>query len=341
MKRQSLAAVAAGFCLTAAVLTGCAGEEPRETTAPSTTEAKKEFATTQAAPEEIDEETMELIKYNIYVDMNNYVIEILDHIDAYYSVVEYQEEFALIPDSGLTYGYGIAGLSTDILEDAAAVAELEPAFETLDELTLQIVEPMRTMMDIFNDLSQSGSGYADNQYAKAKEFHAAIWQNTEAFEVLAYAYLDEIDHMASEQTAKEEQRMLDEGWLIQYNSSRAITITRQILDECYAQEVSDDNLTELDLTNIRPLFDELVAVVEAYHTACDDNDQIIRESLGNSAPFDGLLDSLIQAVEWMIQQVESQAPIEDPSLDPLGSTNHIYKVLSQCIDRYNAVFVEG
>ena len=34
----------------------------------------------------------------------------MDDIDYYYEVVEYDEEFALIPDSGYTYGYRIRGI---------------------------------------------------------------------------------------------------------------------------------------------------------------------------------------------------------------------------------------
>ena len=140
--------------------------------------------------------------------------------------------------------------------------------------------------------------------------------------------------------AAHEQKMLDEGNLIIYNSSHAITIVNQILAECYAQGVDDANITELDLTNIRPLYEELIATVAAYDEAVSDSNQIMKESLSNSAPFDGLLNSLSQSVEWMIKQVESGRPIEDPGSEYLGGIIHIQVVLSQCIERYNTVFVE-
>ena len=138
----------------------------------------------------------------------------------------------------------------------------------------------------------------------------------------------------------EEAKMQEEGRLIIYNASHCITVVNEILSICTEQGVDDTNLTELDLTEIKPLYDELVETVAAYDAACSDNDQLMLESLPNSAPFDGLLDSLAQSVEWMIGQVESQTPIDDPSLSPLGSIGHIHDVLSSCIDRYNSVFVE-
>ena len=114
-----------------------------------------------------------------------------------------------------------------------------------------------------------------------------------------------------------------------------------MLDEAAGQGVNDENLTELDLTEIRKLHDELVAVVADFDAATADNDQLVKESLSNSRPFDGLLDGLIDALEWMMKQAESgQLPDMSGSGAPLGSLGHFSYVLGQCIDRYNSVFVE-
>ena len=61
----------------------------------------------------------------------------------------------------------------------------------------------------------------------------------------------------------------------------------------------------------------------------------------NSRPFDGLYDSLVQALEWMMKQVESGRPLDlSGSGAPLGSIGHFSEVMGKCIDRYNSVFVE-
>ena len=100
----------------------------------------------------------------------------------------------------------------------------------------------------------------------------------------------------------------------------------------------DENITDMDLTEVRPLYDELAASVEEFNTVCADNDQLIKESLSNSKPFDLLFDKQLQAIEWMIQQVESGKPIEDVSLEPLGSISHVINTMNECVDRYNSVF---
>ncbi|HIU42969.1 MAG TPA: DUF3829 domain-containing protein [Candidatus Ventrousia excrementavium] len=295
--------------------------------------------TASSAQDEIDPETMDLIKYNIYVEMNNYMVDMLDTIDSYYTVVEFADEFAFVPDSGYDYKYDISPYDSSIVDDALMVAEMEPAYETLDTLTLEIAEPMRTLMDTFSDI-YSCSDFADNQYAKAKEFHSAVQANAVSFADLAYQYMDAISVMGRERTEEEEQSMLENGQIICYNASHAITVAREILDECYAQDVYDDNIETLDLTPIRPLYDELVATVNAFNEATADNNQLMQESLSSSTPMYGLLDSLVQAVDWMIQQVESGTPIQDPGLEYLGGIIHIEVVLSDCIDQYNSVFTE-
>ena len=98
---------------------------------------------------------MEQVKYNIYVELNNKMVDVLDTLHDYYKVVENADEFALKPDSPYHYKYGISGYNTDILEDAQYVATLEPAFESLDSLTLQLIDPMRSLMDTFSEISHN------------------------------------------------------------------------------------------------------------------------------------------------------------------------------------------
>lgn len=330
-------------------LAGCADQEPVTddskpdlpdpvtTTDPDATATDQDNTADSSPEDEIDPETMDLIKYNIYVEMNNYMIEVLDNISSYYMVIQDADEFAFVPDTEYSYKYDISPLNSDIIDDALMVAEMEPAYETLDALTLQIAEPMRTLMDTFSDI-YSSNDFADNQYARAKEFHALVQANAVTFSDLAYQFLDEISVIGRERTAEEEQGMLDDGQLICYNASHAITVAREILDACYEQDVYDDNVETLDLTPIYPLYEELTSTVNAFNEATQDNNQLMKESLSSSTPMYGLLDSLVQAVDWMIQQVEHKAPVD--SIGQLGGIMHIEEVLSDCIDQYNSVFAE-
>lgn len=328
----------------ALALSGCAQKAPRMreegATVAKATEAPETKADGKEASEKetISPEQMELLKYNYYVEMNNDIVEILDNIDNYYKVVDYTEEFSLIPDSGLTYGYRVYGLNSDDVDVCLELSYMEPSYDALDPIVREIAEPLRDLMDTF---SKVGKGdYAANQYEKPKEYHAVIYPLTEKFEELADQFLYELGVIADEKIAQEEEMMKAEGLFINYYASRALTIAKEIQNEYNRQGVTDENITEMDLTNIKPLYDELVATVNDLNTAAADNDQMIKESLSNSRPFNQLYESLIQALEWMIRQVESGRPIEDTSLEPLGSIAHFSNTLGKCIDRYNTIFTD-
>lgn len=304
-----------------------------------TTQASE--AAEQETEEEIDPETMDRIKYNIYVELNNDMVEIMDDIYYYYAVVGDEEEFTLLPDSGLTYGYRIVGKNADTLDDAVLVADMEPSYGDMDQMVKAFEPSLRELMEAFSEISSSNmhGSYAENQYQRPKELHKVIQAAVAEFEPLAYEYFDALNKISGERAEKERAKLKDEGLLIAYNASCAIDKTRAILDACETQGVTDENINDLDLTEIRPMYEELVAVVAAFNEAAADNNQLMKESLTNSRPFDGLLEKDIQAVEWMMKQVESGWPIEDPSLEPLGSIAHVANTLTECIDRYNSVFV--
>lgn len=345
MKKCSLTKVLAIMLIFALILPGCGKkvEEPdktkpeqpaREASADADTED------TESEEEEIPPEQMDIIKYNYYVELNNQIVEILESIEYYYQVVDYTEEFSLLPDTGLTYGYRVSGNNTDVLENCLLLADMEPSYGEMDTLVKNMADSLGALMTAFLDISRSND-YADNQYAKAKEYHAIVYANADIFEEYGYAFMDAINEMGTARVEEDEQKMKEEGNLIMYNASRAISIGKEVLDAAYDQGVSDENLTDLDLTEIRELYDELVAVVADFDAATANNDQLVKESLSNSRPFDGLLDGLIQALEWVMKQAESgQLPDMSGSGAPLGSLGHFSYVLGQCIDRYNSVFVE-
>ncbi len=336
------AKTAAAAIVMALAVSGCGqkADTGSKKTEPAAAETTATETTVEETPEEtISPEQMKLIKYNYYVKLNNDIVTILDNIDYYYMAVEDADEFALIKENSKPYGYRIYGLNTDILDDCMDLSQMEPAFETLDPMIGQMEGSLRTLMETFSQLGRSND-YADNQYQKAKEYHALIRPAAQEFEELGYAYLDAVEEMTTQQVAEDEAAMKEEGRLIAYNASRGITICRQIIDTCHNQGVTDENLTDLDLTEIKPLYEELLAVVADLDAATADSDQMIMESLSNSRPFDGLYGKLTQSVEWMIRQVESGRPLEDVSLEPLGSIAHISNTLGECIDRYNSVIAK-
>lgn len=339
-KTKKLAALLLALLLLVSAGCGLSEGGGKESDKPTQTERQTEPtpAPTPTPPEEtLDPETAEAVKYNVYVQMNNKIVDVMDTLYSYYEVVEYADEFALIPDSEYTYKYDISGYNTDILEDAQYVVEMEPPFEELDGLTRQILEPMRTLMDTFTQISRNYD-YAADQYAKPKEYHKAIQANAALFEELAFQYMDAVQAMSIQRVEAEEQKMQEEGRLLAYGFSHSITVVKKITAECAAQGISDENIEKLDLTPIYPLYQELLDTITAYKAAAEDNNQLMEESMTADGTYHigTQIDRMASALEWMIKQVESGQPIQDPGREYLGGLIHVSVVLADCIDLYNS-----
>lgn len=316
-----------------------AGSSEAEKTQDAASSADEEAPAESAEEEPLDPELVEMVKYNIYVQMNNKIVDVLDTLYSYYMVVEYADEFTLISDSEYTYKYDISPYNTDLLDDAAYVVELEPAFEPLDDLTLRIIEPMRTLMDTFSDIYHDYD-YAADQYARPKEYHKAIQANAAIFEELAYQYMETVEEMSIQRVEADEQKMQDDGRLLAYGFSHSITVVKRIVSACNDQGVSDYNIEELDLEPIRPMYQELLDTIEDYKAAADDNNQLMAESMTADGAYHigTQVDRMASAIDWMIRQVESGYPIQDPGREYLGGLIHVNVVLSDCIDLYNSTF---
>lgn len=339
-KTKTLLAMLLAFLLLASA--GCSPSDPgaqnTDGEPSAAADPTQEPTPSESEPEEsLDPELVDMVKYNIYVEMNNKIVDVLDTLYSYYEVVEYADEFALRSDSEYTYKYDISPYNTDLLEEAEYVAVLEPAFETLDDLTLQIIDPLRTLMDTFSDI-YSDYSYADDQYARPKEYHKAIQANAAVFEDLAYQYMDALEELSIQRVEKEEKEMQEEGRLLIYGFSHSITVVKKIINECYSQEVNDYNLLELDLEPIRPLYQELLDTITAYKTAAEDSNQLMAESMtaDGAYHYGTQMDRMAEALEWMIGQVEDQYLASEPGHTYLGSLLFVNEVLSDCIDQYNS-----
>ena len=326
------------------VSAGCAPSEPADNgktpDTPAPTVEPAPAPAPEPEPEEtLDPEAVDQVKYNVYVEMNNKMVDVLDTLYDYYEVVEYADEFALLPNSPYTYKYGISSYNTDILGTAQYVAALEPSYETLDSLTLQIIGPMQALMDTFSEISHNYD-YAADQYAKPKEYHKVIQANAALFEDLAYQYMSAVSEISIARVEAEELRLREEGRLLAYNFSHSITVVKKITAECYSQEVGDYNIEELDLTPIRPLYQELLDTIDAYKSAAGDNNQLMEESMTADGAYHigTQIDRMATAIDWMIRQVESGRPIEDPGREYLGGLIHVEVVLSACINLYNSTY---
>lgn len=281
----------------------------------------------------LDAEAMDIFKYNVYVELNNTVVEIMNNISSYFLVVDTAETFRFREDATYAYGWRIRGIEPDAVEDARLVSGMEPAYETLDGLVEAMLPSLCEIMETFNAMGSSEDTYGES--------HTRLMAHLEEFTAYANEYLDQFDVIADERNAVAEEKMLAEGRLILYSYSRMLTVSSCILDEIYNQGIDDYNLTELDLVPIYPMVWEMRETAAACDEAVSDSSQLAQEALSGRQVYPGYWDSLLQAFEEMVSRVESGVPNEDPFGGAPGSLQYIYEVLSDRVRDYNSIFTES
>lgn len=295
---------------------------PYETTLASTTEPKdspaEESETQDTVAEFSEEEELEL--YNLYVDIYNYMNgRLYDSIDRYFTYVAFEEEFSLISDHYTCYSLSDSQLKK--MEDAYAMASSKSEKTTLDEAFLAMYPSLTTVFDTLDSIYEYSDlkSYLDDDYAKAKEYHAVLWAALAEYAATGSIFMEELDIAAQERMEASLQIMKDEGYIVFYDINMMFNCASAIQTELYNQGITDENLIEMDLETIQPLYDEFVGYVEEILAYADDSEQLRFEGIPeNSAYWHTFLMSLKDtkvSLTGIIQRVKDQKPVSSYDLN--------------------------
>lgn len=72
----------------------------------------------------------------------------------------------------------------------------------------------------------------------------------------------ELDYVAQERLVESLQIMKEEGYIVLYGINMMLNCATAIQTELYNQGITDENLIEMDLEAIQPLYDEFVGYIE-------------------------------------------------------------------------------
>lgn len=260
-----------------------------------------------------EEDEQEL--YNLYVDINNYMVgRLYDSIERYFKYVAFEEEFSLI-DKGYTC-YSMYVSLLEKIEDAYTMASSKSEKTALDEAFLAMYPSLTTVYDTLDSIYEYSDlkSYMDDDYAKAKEYHAVLWTAYAEYAATGTAFMDELDIVAQERTIESLKVMEEEGYEVFYNINMMFICAGTIQAELYYQEITDENLIEMDLEEIRPLYDEFVGYVETILSYQNDSEQLryegIPEHSGYWITFLSALKDTKVSLTGIIQRVEDQKPVD-------------------------------
>lgn len=297
---------------------------PNGTTSSSITESKdspaEEPETPDAAVEFSEAEELEL--YNLYVDIYNFMNgRMYDSIDRYFKYVAFEEEFSLLEDYYTCYS--LSDTQVKKVEDAYTLASSKSNKNALDEAFLAMYPSLSTILDTLDSIYDYTDlkSYLDDDYAKAKEYHAVLWAALAEYVTTSMIFEEELMIEDQVRTEASLQIMKEEGYVVFYNINMMFICAGNIQTEFYNQGISDENLIEMDLEAIQPLYDEFVGYVEEILSYEDDSEQLRFEGIPeNSAYWHTFLMSLKNtkvSLTGIIQRVKDQKPVSSFDLNTI------------------------
>ena len=287
----------------------------------------------------------ELTQYNNYVDFSNFLTgNFEDNIGRYFEGVEPETEFKVI-EGGHYTTVSFSDYDTEQVQSYLDQANAGTNFPDLDEQVKTLAPIVLETMKVYNEAASYGDlqAYKDDQYAKAQEIHSRLFPLVQSYIDPADAYTAAIHTLSVERQQEEMQRMKDNGLTIRYDMLRIMDLKNQIIDAFSEQSnVAEANIADLDLTKIRPAYDELATLLLEFVPLSKDKDAAEKEGFDNNyyvTTFADAAGDFKKQLQEMIDRKESGKGFSENDLQILwatdGSFQKISEAASQMTETYN------
>lgn len=265
---------------------------------------------------ELDEETEHKL-YNLYVNINNAMLgRINDSLNRYFNYVNTEsEEFQLWEEGGDYYDcYSISSTIVSDVEDAYEILSGKAEKDALDQAFLNMYPSITSLMQTLNEISDytTPKTYLEDDFAKSQEHHTALLSVLEEYFTTGNIFLDELTVVAYQRQMEDLEQMKAEGYEVTYSLNMVMLLAQQIEDELYVQDVWDDNILDMDLTTIQPLYDAFSTYVDAVLVYSEDNDALRAEGFSNSGNlslFVMYMKSTRESLSKVLAKVEKGEPL--------------------------------
>ncbi len=307
-------------------LSGCLGESSASEQTSDTDEASA-----------VDETE----RYNAYIDMNNIILDDIDYVVySYFYSAMYQQDFALYDEDNYWCTY-LPEDYFDFMDYVYGIAEAAEPGDDIDNAYIELYPVMKELCEKVNEVFDyiDAEGYLEDDYAKAKELHTVIYSDFNSYIELSGAFIDSVSEMAEAQIAEDMDYFQSEGFEVLYSMNSLLLTAKEIQSAIYDQEIYDENIIDLDLSAIQPLYDEYVAEIDTCMGVLASEDKLANDGFSADNPylesFKTAVSSSEEALDGIFERVQAQEPIED-YYTAEGTVSQFDSAVSYMIDYYNA-----
>lgn len=231
--------------------------------------------------ESITDEASDTELFNAYITVNNLMAgRVNDSLARYFEYVKFQEEFALYEEGRYNGCYDVDYLIEDV-EEAYSLVQAKAEKDDLDQSFLSLYPVLTDMMNVLDDIYEYADmkSYLDDDYARAREYHAKLWSDYTAYESLADDFMSRLSAVETERNAEALEQMKEEGLVAFYAVNCVINSAQALQMELYNQGITDETILDMNLESVQPLYDQFTADVESVLGYAEDEEQLTSEGI--------------------------------------------------------------
>ena len=291
----------------------------------------------------------DLEAYNNYVDLSNFMTgDVEESLDRYFNGVAASGDFSPI-EGGSYITTTFSNQDYEFLDEVESQADLGTSYKEIDEHALTLIPTLRTLMEVLDEAGNYGNqkGYLDDNYAKGQEIHSRFVPAVNAYDDERLPYLNSLRAILQEQQARDLERFEKEGYTVRYQMLKLTMLKSEIMNAIYKQEdISDENVLSLDVTEIRPKYEEMAAVLAEFAVNFKDEAELEKEGFenyksGQLSFFNNAITEFKVQTQALLSRVDEQRAYSEAEKLTLstteGSLERLIKCGSDVTSRYNDV----
>lgn len=297
-----------------------------------------------------DRDAQEL--YNNYIEINNHMVgEINEVLTRYFSNVRMEsEKFEFVKENIKNYScyYPHAAKYLKYAADAYEAASAKGEKDALDQAYLNLYPSLQKLITVLGEMHAytDDDGFLKDDYAKSQEQHTALLSVLGEYFEYGEAFINEVGTVAAQREREELERIKEEGYEVLYALNMAMYSAEDIYSELYRQGIGNDNVLDMDLEVIQPLYDEFASYVEQVLQYDQDKEKLKQEGLyvgvdgmRNWGLFVTALKNTHKSITAVLEKVGAGEPLDMIAMRLSGSGNgsvsSFGEGLSETVECYN------
>lgn len=287
--------------------------------------------------------------YNNYVDLGNLMTnDVEEALDRYFDGVNIAQDFSPI-EGGNYISTTFSNYDYDLLDKVEAQAKAGTSYTEMDKAALTLIPTLKNLMEILDEAGNYGKqkGYLDDNYAKGEEIHSRFVPAVQTYDEERLPYLNGMKAILQEQQTKDLALLEEEGYTVRYQMLKLSMLKSEIMNLIYKQEeITDENVLSLDVSEIRPKYEEFAEVLSQFAENYKDKAELEKEgfesySISQLSFFNDAVTEFKVQTQALLSRVEEQKPYSEAEKLSLritdGSLEHLAESGAKITSRYNDV----